>query len=204
MSKNSATLIAILAAGRSSRFGGDKLLSNCAGKPLGQWALDVALLLELPVIWVGCGPSIGIAAEKCPVILNENPDQGQSESVRASIKHAMDHKAESLMVLLADMPLVTPELLRQLLSLTAPAACLYDQGTPGVPAIIPASEFPALDAIKGDHGAGRYLRERTTLSTLSVSRELLLDVDTPEDLDHVHNILLHRQSVDNPSRYADE
>ena len=39
--------IALLAAGGATRFGGGKLDAQCAGKPLGQWALDAARTVPL-------------------------------------------------------------------------------------------------------------------------------------------------------------
>ena len=35
-----AVFVAVLAAGRASRFGGGKLDADLAGKPVGQWVLD--------------------------------------------------------------------------------------------------------------------------------------------------------------------
>ena len=32
--------VALLAAGRGTRFGGNKLETACAGKPLGRWAIE--------------------------------------------------------------------------------------------------------------------------------------------------------------------
>ena len=36
-------LVAVLAAGRGTRFGGGKLEAMCAGRPLGRWILDAVV-----------------------------------------------------------------------------------------------------------------------------------------------------------------
>ncbi|MFT3965605.1 MAG: NTP transferase domain-containing protein, partial [Sphingobium sp.] len=48
--------VAILAAGRASRFGGGKLDAACAGKPLGRWVLDAVAAAGAPPGLIVVGP----------------------------------------------------------------------------------------------------------------------------------------------------
>ena len=173
--------IAILGAGRASRFGADKLAQLCADKPLGQWALEAALGTGLPVVW--------IAGETAPGFLGaveavRNPDaaQGLSTSVALAARLAETRGAKALLVMLADMPLVTPALLTRLIEAGAPAACRQADGRAGVPALLPDSAFPALMALAGDRGAGAVIGALAGLTVIDCASEELLDVDTPEAL----------------------
>ena len=175
-------MIAILAAGISSRFGGDKLLAPCAGRPLGQWALDAALATGEQVVWIGSQPSMAIAEGRCPVLASPCSAQGIGASIAIAANHACQTGASRLMILLADMPLVDPELLSELLSAEPPAASLHAGDNPGVPAVFGPVDYPDLCALDEDTGAARLLRGRNDLHLIPVAEAKLLDVDTPAEL----------------------
>ncbi|MFM5907984.1 MAG: nucleotidyltransferase family protein [Novosphingobium sp.] len=173
------TLIAVLAAGRASRFGADKLVQSCAGKPLGQWALDAALGTGLPVVWIAGGPPPDFVAVK--VIRNARADQGMATSVACAADYARGMGVRRLLVMLADMPLVTTQHLQGLLALPVPAAFDW-RGKPGSPALFGADLFAALAGLSGDRGAASVLRDDPAVRLFAVPAEVLRDVDSPDDL----------------------
>ena len=174
-------LLAVLGAGRSSRFGANKLAAVCAGKPLGRWALEAALGTGLPVVWIAGDAAPGFIGDT-EVVLNLRAAEGIGTSVALAARIAVERGATALLVALADMPLVGGTLLRRLVETGAPAACLHPDGRPGVPALLPASTFGALMAVSGDQGAGRIIAGLASLSILKCNGGVLLDVDTPQAL----------------------
>lgn len=182
-------LIAILGAGKARRFGGAKLSAECAGKPLGRWSLDTALRTGLSIVWIGGSTLPTFIAGECEIVVNPEADMGISRSLALAAEAAEARHAPSLLIMLADMPLVTRELLGQLLERGAPSACIYPDGFPGVPALLPAALFARLRELSGDGGARQILRKLTHLGQVMASPELLLDVDTQDDLQTADHIL---------------
>jgi CTP:molybdopterin cytidylyltransferase MocA len=190
MSRPADILIAILGAGRASRFGADKLVQNCAGKPLGQWALEAGRSTGLPLVWVA--GEVAPDFVDCAVVLNKRADQGIGTSVACAAQAAREQGASALLVMLADMPLVTTNLLEQLLTIPAPAACSW-AGGPGVPALFPQADFAALEGLSGPQGAAALLRGRADVALLQTDPETLHDVDTPAALVEAEALLLNRK-----------
>lgn len=171
-------LVAILAAGKSARFESDKLAADCAGMPLGHYALEAARSLGQPVVWIGRGWT----PPDCEVIANPLSARGQGASVALAAGIARQRGAETLLILLADMPLVGPELLAQLCAAGPPAACRYPDGGAGPPALFAASSFAALAQLDGERGAGEHLRSLAALTLLEPEGDQLADVDRLADL----------------------
>lgn len=182
-------LLAVLGAGRASRFGADKLAQPCAGKPLGRWALDAALTTGLPVIWVAGEDDPAFCLESCELVRNRQAADGIGTSVALAARIAAERKANALLVMLADMPLVTPELLARLIATGAPSACRQADGRSGVPALIPSSAYITLQSLSGDRGAGPVLASLPGLTCIECAPHELLDVDTPEALAEAARIL---------------
>lgn len=184
--------IALLAAGKASRFGGGKLDADLRGKRLGQYALDAALALDQgPVLVVAGDPVPAFAVEADAVVeLLRNPHaaEGLGTSVALATRHAEAQGCIALLLLAADMPLVTEHTLRRLVDACAPgvpSAVRHTDGHPGVPACFPREWFEALQDLSGDKGAGSLLRRANSMRVIAVSDRELADVDRPEDLDVV-------------------
>lgn len=175
-------LIAILGAGRSSRYGSDKLVQPCAGKPLGRWALDCALQMGAPIVWIAGEHEPIFITDSCPIAHNPHAAQGLATSVAFAASIAEAQRADALLIMLADMPLVTPALLARLIAAGAPAAFAQTDDRPGVPALIPSTAFAALQGLKGDRGAGPVLSNLAGLSLIPSDADALLDVDQPSAL----------------------
>ncbi len=188
---NAETLIAVLGAGRASRFGADKLSQPCAGKPLGRWALDAALGTYRPVVWIAGAKAPDFV--DCEVIHNPDAERGLATSVACAARAAQERNAAGLLIMLADMPTMTAGVLLHVIGAgTHRAACRYPQGHPGVPALFPSEMFRRLTNLTGDQGAGAVLRGLPDLTLIDCRAEDLLDVDTPQALAEAERLLLQR------------
>ncbi len=174
-------LIAVLGAGMASRFGADKLTVDCAGKPLGQWAMEAALGLGYPMLWVGRGNRPTFLASRCAFHSHANPAAGLSSSLAIAARVAKTAGARSLLVTLADMPLMTVPILEAVVRAGPFAACAHGD-RPGVPALLPAEMYDDIMMLRGDWGAGQLLRGAAGIEIVRVDSESLLDVDTPDDI----------------------
>ena len=182
--------IALLAAGGATRFGGGKLDADCAGKPLGLWALETALTVRHARLAVVVGEPGPKFARGCEVLVNERAGEGLGTSAVLAAKWAAG--CDALLILLADMPLVSPATLTRLAEANGPAAAAYPGNKPGAPACFPSALFPALEALTGDGGAAQVLRGLPNVRLIETSPEELRDVDRPGDLADVAAILAAR------------
>jgi molybdenum cofactor cytidylyltransferase len=181
--------IAILAAGTGERFGGAKLDRELAGKRLGAFAVQAALPLGLPRIVVGKPvPQFALDAMACgeaQILKNTRASDGIGTSVALAALQAGAAGADALLLLAADMPQVTSATLQRLAEAVAPgrpAAVVYTDGSPGIPACFPADWFGKLAGLDGDKGAGALLREAPAVTRTKVPPAELSDVDTSDDL----------------------
>ena len=182
-------LVAVLAAGLGTRFGGGKLDAPCAGKPLGQWVLDsvVATGLAPGVLVVGPQPPAFALASGWRLLANPRPADGLGGSVALAAAEALA-QGRSLLLLLADMPLVSPQFIASLASHPA-AATRHPDGRAGVPALVPVSALPQAAGLAGERGAGPLLTGIAGLTLLDPPLEMLRDVDEAGDLAAVAALL---------------
>jgi molybdenum cofactor cytidylyltransferase len=173
-------LVAILAAGRSRRFGSDKLATDIGGMTLGERAVKLAHATGHPIIWIGSGKSW--EPPNCAVVQNPIADQGMGTSVALAAKIAIERKADAILILLADMPMVSAALLQEMLSQRAPACCRYPDGNAGPPALLRATHFAALAELNGDAGARQILRALPDMIFVAPPAHELVDIDQPADL----------------------
>ncbi|MFC0200667.1 nucleotidyltransferase family protein [Paracoccus rhizosphaerae] len=171
----------LLAAGASRRFGpDDKLLARLRGRPLLLHAADA--LRQVPLdryVAVISNPSLGPLLEGFEVIVI--PQGGQSDSLRAGLAH-LDHP-DRLLIVLGDMPDVTPSLLSQVLAHASddgPSAS-HDGQHPMPPACFPRSQLPLLAALSGDRGAARLLRDLPPERLIAAPGQLR-DIDRPDQI----------------------
>jgi CTP:molybdopterin cytidylyltransferase MocA len=182
--------VAVLAAGRGERFGGGKLDAPCAGKPLGCWVLDAAEAAGLGPGTIVVGPAGAGYAAGWTVLVNPAPEAGLGSSLALAARAALEDGAETLLVLLADMPLVEPAFLRQLAATAPPAATRQPDGRAGVPALLDRALLEKAAMLTGDRGAGLLL---SGAALLEPPPGTLRDVDTREDLVEVECVLRQAQ-----------
>ena len=175
------TGVILLAAGRSRRFGGDKLTAPFKGKPLWSWAADAAREAGLSDRYLVTGPHSSIvAAEGWQIVVNAQADKGMGTSIAAGLEAAAA-TCDRLVVILADMPLVTPDHLRRLANADGTVFTRYDEAGFGCPAAFPRSAFEKLRTLRADRGARAIrLNDATTIDPDEGTS--LVDIDTAQDL----------------------
>ena len=183
-------LVAVLAAGLGTRFGGGKLDADCAGKPLGRWVLDAVVGAGIPpgVVVVGPRASSFALASGWALVTNPSPEHGLGGSVALAAATAMAQHRD-LLLLLADMPLIAPDFIAQLAEHEGACATRYPSGKPGVPAKLPLGLLPKIANIEGERGAAQMLAELTGLTLLEPPPGMLADVDHAEDLTKIAALL---------------
>ncbi len=189
----------ILAAGRSTRFGDDrsttKLVAQFGGAALVHRVAEAALASHaFPVIVVTglARDAIAAALKDCDVRLVDAPDYaaGLSQSLRAGVA-AVPADAGGAIVLLADMPLITPTLIDALIATfeaapNATAVVPTYAGRRGNPVLLARTLFATVAKLDGDRGAGKILAEIEGVVECPVWDEsIFADVDTPDDLRHL-------------------
>ena len=173
----------LLAAGQSSRFGGDKLSALLGGKPLALHAVEA--LAPVPFasrIAVVSGTRLNLAGEGYHIVRNPDPAAGQGQSLRLGVVAACASGVQAVLVALADMPCVTAAQVMRLFDAAEGLDAVVassDGERPMPPALFGAAHFQSLTSLDGDAGARALIRSGHHV--LAGPHELV-DIDTREDL----------------------
>ena len=175
----------VLAAGRGTRFGGDKLSATFNGEPLIAHAIRAARAAPVSRVIVVCPPALDIGAwEGAPPVEALHIASAElSASLKAGIAAAAN--ADAAFIFLGDMPLIPPGLAGELAAALGGkfAAVPQFQGKNGHPVLLAARAFPAIATLNGDQGAGRLIKARKDVAFLDCDDEgVLLDIDRAEDI----------------------
>ncbi|KYP80589.1 nucleotidyltransferase family protein [Ferroacidibacillus organovorans] len=193
VSTEQRTAAVILAAGKATRMGVPKvLLRDDADEYLFSYAFHAA--------WQGgCRPVIAVISEhsapladdpafsRARFVRNQCAIDGMATSLRAGVD-AVPSDVSSVMILLADQPFVTSELIARLRAahVQHPGCAVIRPvfvDVPGHPILFSSRLMKELRACQGDVGARHLLRryEKNTLTILAPKDTRALDIDTPED-----------------------
>ena len=185
----------LLAAGRSLRFGSNKLLHHFDGQPMVCRALDTVRQLDAArrAAVVSCEEVAALAREHgFEVIQNDAPEAGQAESVVLGTKAMMD--MDAVLFLAGDQPRLSGTSLCLLVKGFEESgrgiACLEDETHSGNPAVFARAYFPELLSLSGDRGAKGILRkhEDDLLIVRCLHPNELADADTPQALEAIERI----------------
>jgi molybdenum cofactor cytidylyltransferase len=187
-----AVATVVLAAGRASRMGSNKLLASLDGVPIVRHAVTAALASPARPVVVVTGnqaDEIRAALDGLDVRFVHNPDfaAGMSTSLRAGLAELDD--VDAALIVLGDMPRVTAAHLDALVGAFDPArgagiVVPTFERKRGNPVLWARRYFAEMSALVGDVGA-RALLERHADDVCLVpvgDAGVLLDVDTPEAL----------------------
>jgi molybdenum cofactor cytidylyltransferase len=175
------TVLVLLAAGKSLRFGGSKLDAMLGERPLGLHVANT--LAAIPFarrIAVTGRCRIDYSAHGYATVVNDDPVGDMASSLRLGVAAAGD--AAAVLVVLADMPRVSAAHIRRLLDAADGAEAIVassDGGAPRPPALFGSAWFESLATITGDHGARDLIRSGRQVAA---PPGVLVDIDTPEDL----------------------
>jgi molybdenum cofactor cytidylyltransferase len=181
----------VLAAGASRRMGQPKQLLPIAGQPMVRRVTGVvtaASLAQVVVVLGAHAADVALALEGLPVelVINEAWREGMSTSLQAGLGALRPEIAAALLVL-ADQPDLSPELLRALVAryraTGAPIVALYHGGRRGNPVLFDRALFSELEAVAGDQGGRAVVaRHEADLERVDVQDPAVVsDVDTPQD-----------------------
>ena len=185
------TVLILLAAGRSLRFGeANKLSAELLGQPVGLHV--TAALAQIPFldrVAVVQDDALDFASHGYRVVHNDAPGEGMARSLRLGVECAIEAGADAVLVALADMPCVTAAHVALLLAAansTDAVVASSNGGAPRPPALFGRDHFETLTRLSGDAGARDLLRGGYHVTAAPAE---LIDIDTREDLEHVRAAL---------------
>lgn len=182
----------VLAAGLSSRMGSNKLLAEWRGKPLVRWTVESALASEArPVIVVTGHESAKVEAAlkglDVRFVHNRHYAAGLSASLKAGI-HVVPTNCDGAIVLLGDMPEISPSLVDRMIAAFSPAdgrsICVaVHENKRGNPVLWARRFFPEIETLSGDVGARDLIAAHDEwVCDVDADGAVLRDIDTPAAL----------------------
>jgi molybdenum cofactor cytidylyltransferase len=188
----------VLAAGRSSRMGNaNKLMAELDKRPLVAHVVDAALASRAERVLVVTGHEAervraALGDRKVEAVHNPDYASGIASSLAVGLAALKDSKIDGLLVLLGDMPRVTPAQIDRLISAFNPlegrAICVPTfNGKRGNPVLWSKRFFEAMMHLKGDVGARHLIAENGELvaEVAMPDDAVLTDVDTPQALEEL-------------------
>ncbi len=184
----------VLAAGGSARMGRNKLLFPLSGETVLRRAVRRATAAGFEPVVVVLGHEAGRAQAEldglaCRTVVNPDWEHGINRSLRTGLA-ALPAETTAAVVMLADMPLVTTEMLRRLVERwrdgTAPLVISDYEGVNAPPMLYGRPLFPELLAMEGE-GCGKQVvrRHREEAAVIAWPGAALADLDVPEDYERV-------------------
>ncbi len=179
--------LAILAAGRASRFGGRKLEAPFDGQMIGTMTaarlagfdFNARLVVVDPahIALINQFKALGFTA-----IANDQPDAALSRSISLAAQAAQNSDADALLICLADMPNIASEHITAIARAFGDAPRVIASSVQGItmpPALFSRAHFARLAALSGSEGAKTLLVGATLIEADAWS---MADVDTVDDL----------------------
>ena len=182
--------VIVLAAGASTRLGSPKQLARVQDVPMLLLMISRAQALAGRAVSVVLGANAAqimpcLACLDVAVVVNRGWAEGLASSIRAGVERLPGH-CDGALLLLADQCAVTSADLQRLAHVwhQDPLAIVSAQygGDWGVPAIFPCGSFPALLALRGEHGAKALLRHPVGRRVGVPIANAAIDIDTVQDL----------------------
>lgn len=162
----------VMAAGNARRFGSNKLDARVEGKTLLRRALEA--------VPAACFDRVAVVTQY------PRPDLGLSHTIALGMARMQD--MDGVMFQVSDQPLLRRDSVEQLVEVYRShpdrLVALGHDGVRGNPCLFPASLFPELLALEGDHGGSAVIRRHEErLLLVEASPRELTDVDTPQALE---------------------
>jgi molybdenum cofactor cytidylyltransferase len=182
----------VLAAGAGRRFGAPKQLADLGGRPMLERVLAAIAAAPLDRAFVVLGAEAEAILERVDLrgteaVICEDWEAGLSASLRTGVACAEACGAESVVVVLGDQPMISPNSIARTIEARGGVLAVRANyaGTPAHPVLLERELFARVGELRGDAGA------RALLIGLPV-REVDCDglgrpddVDTPSELEAV-------------------
>lgn len=183
----------VLAAGKSLRYGENKLLASVEGTPLLSHTLQaIPFPLFSQVLAVVSHPEVAQLCRSSGVEVCSYQGGPQSESIRRGLKSV--EGADGCLFVMGDQPLCSADSIRRLLASfqAQPRAVhrLSYQGQPSSPTLFPAALFPALMHLTGEQGGMAAVGDTPVYYVEATGPHELWDADTPEQLSKIQQYML--------------
>ncbi|MEL7546208.1 MAG: NTP transferase domain-containing protein [Pseudomonadota bacterium] len=186
------TGVLVLAAGKSTRFGEDKLMAKLQGEP-------VLAHTDRTVSNLVFGARVAITDPARPdraallqnrgwqTLDNPAPERGQASSLILGVEASTAQPdLEFVLVLLGDMPNVPEAHLKALAAAFVPgtdAVFSTVDGVPCPPVLFSRPALAELDSLSGDAGARKLFQTLPNVRTVPLHPDHALDIDVPDDLE---------------------
>jgi molybdenum cofactor cytidylyltransferase len=141
------------------------------------------------------GANAGIispALRDLPVEIVENPHwaEGMGTSIQAGVRAAANRELDSVILALADQPLVTAEIYDRLVAqheaARKPIITSEYAGTVGVPVLFAKDFFPHLLALRPEQGCKGVILAHEASALRIACPQAEADIDTPADYQRLH------------------
>lgn len=164
------------------------MLSDFMGKPMLLHVIDSAIRSDASEVILVTGKSTLNNLDlpgNVRTVLNNDSGEGISLSIKLGTS-AVSEISSAVIILLGDMPLLTPDTINRLIGLherfpEKPVAVSLN-GMLMPPALFPRSHFRSLMDLKGDKGAREILRSGNEVISLDINVDELYDIDTVDKL----------------------
>jgi molybdenum cofactor cytidylyltransferase len=196
--ETSNSVIVILAAGASSRMETPKQLLRWGEDTLITHTIKTALKVKDSEVIVVLGAHYELIEKEIkqyPITILKNKDWqlGLGKSIACSADYILNSnpKVDSMLVTLADQPLIDAKFLDRLINTfqknkACIVATLYEKGANGVPAIFDKKYFEELLILNDDKGAKHLLKKyKSSVKTLIPELENV-DLDIKADYDMLY------------------
>jgi molybdenum cofactor cytidylyltransferase len=181
----------VLAAGRATRMGEQKLLLPLAGRPIVGWVVDAALGSRASETFVVVGHEAerlgkALAGKRVTVVENALYEEGLSTSMQAGVR-AVGERCDAVIFLLGDQPFVSSSLLDLLIDRFAetgrPVVRPVVDDQPGNPVLMSAGLFPEILEQRGDVGGREIIGQHPDEVCLVPVGDprVVVDIDSIED-----------------------
>jgi molybdenum cofactor cytidylyltransferase len=172
----------LLAAGEGKRFGGPKQLARVDGRPLIEHALRALGGLERIVVVLGArAEEIRAGADLGGAEIVVCPDwaEGMGASLRTGLAALRD--ADEVVIVLADQPFITPEVVARVRAVPGDAVRAVYDGAPGHPVVVRRAVLDRAGELRGDKGFRGVAMAEVECGDLADPQ----DIDTRADLEVV-------------------
>jgi molybdenum cofactor cytidylyltransferase len=190
----------VLAAGLSSRMGRNKMLLDLSGRSVVRRAVETATAAKLSPVLVVMGHEqerVEAELEGMRYVKVVNPDyaKGMNTSLRAGIA-AVPQGCGGALLMLADMPLVSAAMLRELCENfragKSPLVVSTYDGVLAPPIVYGRTLFSELLALQAEDCGKRVVKQhRAEAAEIAWPAAALTDLDLPADVDRVLAELQH-------------